>query len=170
MAAETSASGRTKRLFQSLRTRDWAFDLFIVFGIGALCLSLIQPGQAQSLAYLEQAHSLTCKLTGGIAADVRGDRIALKHTSAQSRLVFSHISLQDSYAVLENDGHENPVRLQLTQEGLTFFRATETGEIEITTVFQKPNPVGRGLMAVHSVHGTQDRIGPSQRFGVCWEP
>lgn len=170
MAVKTASVSRAKRLVQSMKMRDWAFDLFVVFGLGVFCLSFIQPGQAQSLAYLEKAHTLACKLTGGIAADVRGDRIALKHTSNESRLVFSDIRLGDRYAKLESGGTETPVRLQMTQEGLTFFRATKKGEIEITTVFQKPNPVGRGLMAVHTVHGTQGRIGPSQQFGVCWEP
>ncbi len=170
MEAESKPSGQLKRLIRAMKMRDWAFDLGIVLGLGVLCMAMVQPGQAQSLAYLEQADTLSCKLTGGIAADVRGDRIALKHMTGQSRLTFSRIKLQDRYAMLESGGTETPVRLQMTEEGLTFFRATEKGEIEITTVFQKPNPVGRGLMAVQTIHGTRDRIGPSQQFGVCWEP
>lgn len=170
MAIESHAPGQRKRRPLSFRTRDWAFDLFVVFGLVALGLMFIHPGQAQSLAYLENANTLACKLTGGVAADVRGDRIALKHTSDQSRLVFSRINLENRYAMLDAEGVQSPVRLQMTREGLTFFRATSRGEIEVTTVFQKQNPVGKGLMAVHTVHGTQDRIGPSQRFGVCWEP
>ncbi|MEQ9489345.1 MAG: hypothetical protein RIM72_10175 [Alphaproteobacteria bacterium] len=170
MDTESIPSRHLKRLFRAVKMRDWAFDLFVVFGIGVICIAFIHPGQAQSLAYLERADTLACKLTGGIAADVRGDRIALKHMTGQSRLTFSRIRLQDRYAMLQVEGTETPVRLQMTQEGLTFFRATETGEIEITTIFQKPNPVGRGLMAVQTIHGTRGRIGPSQQFGVCWQP
>ena len=83
-------------------------------------------------------------------------------------LTFTSIDRNKGVAIISGNSGQMPVFFRQTNRGMHFIETTETGNLNITTIFNAPLKSG-GFAVVHSRHVALDeRPLPSQSVGTCY--
>jgi len=127
--------------------------------------------QARALVALRSATSLHCRFGPGHSAKwVRGEPRTEpgEFTSTGDPIIFYGIDLEAGSAKIMGNQGTQSLAVISTLSGLTFLESTDTGNINLTTVFAGFAGQPDQFTAVHSRHFYMaGRAMPSQYHGTC---
>ena len=143
----------------------------VPLGIIALMLAGRMPLHAEdTLGRLMHATSLRCKFDHGSTASWDKGRLVLKlvRWGEGGAFVFDSINIKTGKARLVGNNAAGDVNVLVTPGLLTFIESTPSGNINITSVFERsPTFVDDEFVAVTSRHVDIMRPTPSQYHGTC---